>query len=265
MQSASRESLLALRDSLPTANPESLASDLRAFAGLLTDEPALRRALTDPARAPQAREDLASQLLSGKIGSDALSVAKSASKSRWSSALDLLTAVELLAVDAELALADNTGVLGDVEDELFRFGRIVAANPQLAGVLGASNAAIAPRAALVESLLAGKAHAITVRLATFALTGLGGRAFDAALSRIVEEAAARRDRKVAYVTSATPLSDAQIERISRRLGQVYGRSISVRVDADPSLIGGVTIRVGDDLYDGSVSRRLENARTNLGA
>jgi F-type H+-transporting ATPase subunit delta len=59
------------------------------------------------------------------------------------------------------------------------------------------------------------------------------------------------------------MTDAQEARLSSRLAATYGRDISLKVQVDPSIIGGATVRVGDDLYDGSVKRRLENARATL--
>jgi F-type H+-transporting ATPase subunit delta len=271
MQGASRESLASVRQQLAdasagpsaTADRVALAADLRAVADLLGREPGLRRALADASKPAEARTGLLEALVGQRIGQSALDVLWAAVTARWSRAHDLVDAVELLAVDAELSEAAATDSLAEVEDQLFRFARIVDGSPQLMRLLSDPGAESAQRAELVRGLLDGRADPVTVRLATTAAYGLGGRGFDGSLQRLVELTAARRDREIAYVTAAALLTPAQEERLVARLAAIYGRAVSLKVEVDPSLLGGMTVRVGDDLYDGSVARRLEQARGAL--
>ena len=129
--------------------------------------------------------------------------------------------------------------------------------------LGDPTAEVGRRAELVDDLLSGKVQPVTLRLVQLALSGFGGRGFSASLTRLVELAAARRDRSVAYVTTAVPLTDEEEDRLAARLSQMYGRQVSPKIDVDPRIIGGVRVKVGSDLYDGSVSRRLAEVRTAL--
>ena len=108
-------------------------------------------------------------------------------------------------MEAVLASADKAGELGEVEDELFRFGQVVAGQPALCDALADPVAPVEQRAALARELLAGKARPVTVRLVEVALGGFGGRSFNGALTRLVELAAERRDRQVAYVTVGGPV------------------------------------------------------------
>jgi F-type H+-transporting ATPase subunit delta len=267
MQGASRESLAAARERLEAVAGEAdlarLAADLRSVADLLTREPVLRRAFADPGRTAESRTGLLTTLLGNRITPEALEVLKTAVSSRWSKAADLLDAVELLSIDAELIAAEEAGVLADVEDELFRFGRVVEGDPQLSVFLSDPTTEVERRQQLVHDLISGKATDITTRLAEFAVTGIGGRSFDVSLQRLVERAAELQDRRVAYVRVAAPLTEAQEERLTSKLSDLYGRQISLKVQVDPALIGGATVRVGDDLYDGSVARRLDEARTAM--
>jgi F-type H+-transporting ATPase subunit delta len=162
-----------------------------------------------------------------------------------------------------LASAERAGDLADVEDELFRFGQIVAGHERLAATLGDSTVDGERRAELARSLLAGKAKPATVRLVELALTGFGGRRFDSGLSRLVELAAARRDATVAYVVAAVAPTDAEEQQLVGRLSRMYGRQISLKVEVRPEIIGGISVRVGSDLYDGTVQRRLSEARAAL--
>ncbi len=101
-------------------------------------------------------------LLRGKVGADAAELLTGLAAGRWSAPSELLDAVERLGVSALLASADRAGDLGEVEDELFRFGQLVAADPGLSSVLADSIAPAAQRAELTRSLLTGKAKPITV-------------------------------------------------------------------------------------------------------
>jgi len=267
MQGVSRESLAAARERLEAladqADLTRLADELRGVARLLVREPVLRRAFADPARSADDRRQLLTDLLGEQLAPETLDLLKTMVGGRWSKPSDLLDAVELLAIEAELIVAQKAGILAEVEDELFRFGRVVEGDPQLAIYLSDPTTEVQRRQQLVRDLIAGKATDVTTRLAEFAVTGIGGRTFDVSLQRLVELAAARRDREVAYVRVAAPLTEAQEERLVSKLSDVYGRQISLKVQVDPALIGGATVRVGDDLYDGSVARRLDEARTAL--
>jgi F-type H+-transporting ATPase subunit delta len=270
MLAASRESYSAAFDSLTQyaneASPEQLATtgdEILAAADLLRREPRLRRALADASRAADERAGLLAAVLGDKISDDALGLLTALVKGRWSAPSELLDSAERIGVEALLAGADRAGDLGDVEDELFRFGHVVSGDPQLASALSDSTAEVSRRAQLVTDLLDGKARPATLRLVNLALRGYGGRGFDASLTRLVEAAAARRDRQVAYVTTATPLTEDDEQRLAERLSELYGRRISLKVDVDPTVIGGARVQVGADLYDGTVLRRLTEARQAL--
>jgi F-type H+-transporting ATPase subunit delta len=99
-----------------------------------------------------------------------------------------------------------------------------------------------------------------VRLIEVALEGFGGRSFEFSRTRLVELTAAKRDREVAYVTVAKPLTDADEQALAAKLSEMYGRQVSLKVDVDPAIIGGVSVRVGSDLYDGTILRRLNEAK-----
>jgi F-type H+-transporting ATPase subunit delta len=240
-----------------------VADELLAVGGLLGREPGLRRALTDPARSPDERVELLRGLLSGKVGDESIGLVEELVKARWSSPAQLRDAVERLGVDSVLAAAEKADELGEVEDELFRFGQIVDGSDQLAALLGDPTAPVPQRSELIDALLSGKARPTTVRLAKLALTGFGGRSFSASLGRLVELTAARRDRTVAYVTSAIPLTEQDEQRLGAQLAQRYGRHVSIQVIVDPEILGGLSVQIGSDLYDGTVLRRLNQARTAL--
>ncbi|WP_433387301.1 F0F1 ATP synthase subunit delta [Micromonospora sp. KLBMP9576] len=270
MQAASRESYKIAAERLDAyvrgTEPSAVATtaaDILSVADLLRREPRLRRALSDPARSGADRAALLGELLRGKVGAEALDLVASLVANRWSAPSELLGGTERLGVEALLASADTAGDLGEVEDELFRFGQVVAGQPALSNALADPIAPVGQRAALARELLSGKARPVTVGLVEVALSGFGGRSFVGALTRLVELAADRRDRQVAYVTAAAPLSEDDERRLGASLSAIYGREVSVKQTVDPSVLGGVSVRVGSDLYDGTVLRRLNESRNAL--
>ncbi len=240
-----------------------VADEILGVAELLAKQPRLRRALSDPSRPGEDRANLLGSIVDGKVSEDAVSLLRTLAAGRWSSSLELLNATERLGVEGLLASAQSAGELAEVEDELFRFGQVVDGDNRLAGVLGASSVAPEQRSVLAHSLLDGKARPATVRLVDVALRGFGGRNFAGSMSRMVEMAAERRDRQIAYVTVAIALTDAEETRLANRLAQIYGRQVEVKVTVSPEVLGGASVRIGHDLYDGTVRRRLNEAKTAL--
>jgi len=238
----------------------TVADEILSVARLLKGEPRLRRALTDPSRSSADRSELLRSVLSGKLTKAAVDVLAVLAGGRWSRPSELLDAVERLGVDALLQSADRSGDLAEVEDELFRFGQTVSSHPELAVTLGDPGAPIERRVKLVQDLLKSKVRLATGRLVEVALEGFGGRGFEASLTRLVELTAAKRDRQVAYVTVARLLSDDDEQRLAAKLSAMYGRQVSLKVDVDPRIVGGVSVRVGSDLYDGTTLRRLNEAK-----
>jgi F-type H+-transporting ATPase subunit delta len=239
---------------------ETVADEILLVAALLRAQPRLRRALTDPSRSGADRAELLRSLLSGKLSQitvDTLAVLVAGRFSRPSEVLDI---TERLGVEAVLQSAERAGSLADVEDELFRFTQIVGGNPELAVTLSDPGAPLERRVKLVRDLLKGKVQLATGRLIEVALEGFGGRSFESSLSRLVELTAAKRDREVAYVTVAKPLTDADEQALASKLSDMYGRQVSLKIDVDPSIIGGVSVKVGADLYDGTILRRLNEAK-----
>jgi F-type H+-transporting ATPase subunit delta len=272
MRAASRESYAAAVERLeeygrgaePAAITET-AEEIFSVAVLLAAEPRLRRALSDPARDGDARAGLLRGLLDGKVADRTLELLTAVVTARWSAASDLRDATERLVVDALLLAADRAGELAEVEDELFRFGQVVAGDGELAGAVGDSSVPPARRAELVRALLDGRAVPVTVRLAELAVYGFGGRNFPAALTRLVELAAQRRERQVAYVTVAVPISEDDERRLGVALTELYGREVSIKLTVNPDILGGMSVQVGSDLYDGTVLRRLTETRNALTA
>jgi F-type H+-transporting ATPase subunit delta len=162
-----------------------------------------------------------------------------------------------------LAIARAEGHLDEVEDELFRFARIVEGNDELRMALADRTLPAERRMAIVEELLSGRALPTTAAIASF-VVGIGrGHDLPAIVQRFVELAAAQREHEVAEVRSAVPLDDGQQRRLAEALGRATGKRIEVKVVVDPAVLGGLVARIGDTVIDGTVRHRLEQLKERI--
>ncbi|MGV1009433.1 MAG: F0F1 ATP synthase subunit delta [Dermatophilaceae bacterium] len=244
-------------------DPGRLSQDLFGAAGAIDASAALRRALTDPTREGSAKSALAERVLGGKVDQRSAQLVGTLAAHRWSAERDLIDTLEDLAVQALVAGADSRGSADQVEDELFRFERIVAGTSGLREAITDRHADSAARSALVERLLAGKAQPETVRLATQAVTSPRGRRFDRVIEGQLATIARRRERLAATVTSALELDAAQRDRLAAALSSLYERQVSLHAVVDPRVIGGLRVQIGDEVLDGTVLRKLEGARRHM--
>ena len=90
---------------------------------------------------------------------------------------------------------------------------------------------------------------------------------DGQIPEILDAYRALRDERTgtveALVRSAKPLDHAEIDRLKRALEARSGRTVRMRYEIDPALIGGLVVRVGDVVYDRSVRHQLESLRDQL--
>lgn len=246
--------------------PSSLvaaADQLWATADLLTTEVGLRRALADPSVAAEARRGLLERLIGGQIDELALEVLRTAVSSRWSRPVDLLTCIEELGAEALLASEQATGALDDVEDELFRFARIVARTPRLSLALSDRGLPAERKAALLDRLLSDRVHPATSRLIGRVVNNPRGRGVGREIEALAELASQRRARSIAVVTVAHPIDDEQADRLRAAIARAFGTEVVLQLVIDPSVLGGVSVRVGGEIVDGTILRRLAEARRQL--
>jgi F-type H+-transporting ATPase subunit delta len=241
----------------------ALADELFAVGRLLNGQLTLRRALSDPAGRPEDRAALAGRLLASKVSSTALDLVETVARQRWSHPIDLVDAFQTLAIEASLDAADARGELESVEDELFRFGRIVGGDRELARILSDRKAPAEGKTALLDRLLSGRVSPVTEQLLRNVLTGPHVGTAENAVERLSEVASRRRGQSVARVTTAVALTAAQEQRLTDVLRRIYGRTVGLQITVDPSVLGGLIVQVGDEVIDGSIAHRLEAAERRL--
>ena len=268
MLGSSRESLITLRASLDARRGDegfaSVSGDLLAVAGVLGDEKSLRQMLADSGQPAALRTGIATSLFEGKIAAPSMAVLAGIVAARWSSDVDMVDAVEQLGAQAAFSDAETDGTLDRVEDELFTFSRAVDQSPELQLALTDPSVTAASKGALVRDLVGGSAAPTTTALLAHAAGHLRGRRPAAAVEDLARLASEQRRQVLAEVRSAIALDAEQSTRLAAALTRLQGRQVRVNVIVDPEVVGGIVVRVGDEVIDGSVASRLENARRTVG-
>lgn len=269
MQGSSRAAFAAGRDAFTAAlgsgaDVSALAEDLFGVTAALDSSASLRRALVDPSLDETAKRGLVDGLFGPKMRAQATGILKVLVSQRWADDHDLGDATESLAVEAVVASAEAGGRLDALEDELFRFGRVVAADSSLRDALSAHGGNEDAKVPLVEALLEGKASPEAVLLVLQAAVSPRGRRFGKVLENYLAVAAMRREQLTATVTAAFPLDDVQAQRLARALSEIYSRTVQINVVLDPTVVGGIRVQIGDEVVDGTILRRLQEAERALG-
>jgi F-type H+-transporting ATPase subunit delta len=270
MRGASRESLATLRETLAdqtrsadAATLHGLSEQLFSVVSLLTEQGSLRRTVSDPALAANTKAQLVDRLLHDRVDPAALELVRTTARLRWSSPVDVVDALEATAVEAALQWAEIEGVLDEVEDELFRFERIIDAQHALRAALTDRDLPAERKSQLLTRLLDGKVADVSFALITRAVLSPRGRTIERVLEEFTGLAARRRNRLIARVTSAVLLDEQQQEALAEALKHEFDRDVRLQLVVDPDIVGGLTVRVGDELIDGSVLRHLAAAHRRL--
>ena len=246
-----------------TSLAATVGDELFAVLHLLDSEPGLRRALADPSKPADEKGAIVVALLHGKVTPATEELAAATVRAQWAGPADMTDALEQLAVEAFAIAAEESGQLDDLEDELFRFSRVVASEPELRAALSEPVLPDEGKRGLVNTLLADKVTPVTLRLVTEMSLHPRGRPLVVSLDMCTRIAAERRQRLIAVVRTATDLSAEQRRRLADALAGIYGHEVYVNIVIDPEVMGGMTIQVGDELIDASVASRLAAVRRKL--
>jgi F-type H+-transporting ATPase subunit delta len=264
MLGSSREALATCREYLDgkRADPqfEGLAGELYSVADLLGNESVLLSALADSGQLTAVRENLSKEVFASRVSPLAMSVISLAVVQRWSTAFDLVLALEELAEQAVLTVAQNDGSLDATEEEIFLFGRAVDSSADLQMALTNPSASSESKSAIVRDLVAARGSKASAILLEYSISHLHGRRIDSVVKHLGEMAAKQRDRVVAEVRVAAPLTTEQVERLGTVLSRLKGRTVRLNVAVDPSVLGGVHVSIGEEVIDGTVASKMEQAR-----
>ena len=265
LRGASAEALSALTarldDELGTdKSAAALGDELFTVSQLFRSEPGLRRFATDASLAPEAKQGMVQQVFKDRLSETTLDLLDAAVGRRWTFSRDLPDVLERL---SEIAVVHSAGAkAGQVTDELFELAGIVDGNPALRDALSNPGRSVEDKAALLDSLLDAHALPATVTLAKQALAGTY-HTFTAALTTYRRMAAETQGETVATVRVARPLAVADQQRLTALLSSQYDTTVHLNVVIDPEVLGGLRVEIGDEVIDGTIASRLDDARRRL--
>lgn len=255
----------ALSAPLGVEDLSRLAAELAAVDALLIREPMLARHLSEASGSPAAKRSLLESVLTGKVGDDTLGVLRTAVSARWSATRDLVACIGHVATLALLERAARERQSDEVAEQLFRFSRVLDTQPRLASLLGDFHEPAAGRVALLDAVIGGGSGVLpTVRaLLDQTVALLHGERADHAVQDLARLAVARQGEIVAHVSAAADLSPDQRDRLTQVLTRIYRHPVSVQLTIEPEVLGGLSVAVGDEVIDGTLSSRLAAAATRL--
>ncbi|MCS4489822.1 F0F1 ATP synthase subunit delta [Corynebacterium sp. ES2794-CONJ1] len=268
MHAASRYALAQLSASLDEdlrgedqaiAAAAQIGTELFDVVEVLDEERRLRTSVADVSLSADQRAGLIAAVFADKVSLSTLKLLRAAAAKEWSTPREFRAGLVQLGRRAILRSADLQGQLLQVEDELFRLSRLLLKQPQLALRLDDRSADSLKRRELFAHILYGK---VTAATETLALQVVGRREANIIddLHEISTYAASMWGREVAYVESAVELSESQKQALSSKLERIYGRAMSIHLEVNPSLLGGMIIRVDDEVIDGSYTGKIDRLR-----
>lgn len=269
MRGTSAQSFQTVRDSvrglLAASDIDSrrVADELFSVAELIDSTNRLVRVLSDIGQSEDSRADIVARLLGDRVAPVTKEIVTGLVRQRWSQQDDLLEAITRVGVDCVLLQAQAEDKLDSVEQQLFQVSHLISENATLANRLNAVRETPEDRVRVVNTLLSEKVDADTLLLVSEAAKRPGEVKVGQRVRDFAELAASLRGRTLAVVYSAIPLTEAQQQRLTEILQKMYGNAVQLNLLIDPEVVGGLRISVGDDLFDATILRRLDDSRRRL--
>jgi len=266
MASSTRQSLASAKQALQPLLAKAdlaFATQLFAVSGAIAASAQLRSLLSDPSAEVNAKSGAVAAVFGKSTSADVVGFVTSLVALRWSKGSDLVSAIEQLGVFVIANIAATAGKVDALSAEVFAFQQAIDENMDLQFALASKTATAEARLALVEKLLAGKASVEGATLIREAVVASGKRRTGMVLESYSKIIAQVAQALVAKVTVAKDLNPAQAERLSAALAKAYGTSVKLNIEHDASVLGGIRVQIADQISDGSVIARLNQAKLSL--
>jgi ATP synthase F1 delta subunit len=282
-----------LADVATDALGEQIAQDVNAVAHLVSRTNDLALALTDFAVPTSARKAVLQDLLGARVHPLALKVVLRAvdtgrveefptvlhelyelARHMHDLAPEELRAEEPIVsrtawrdyvvgyADAVFEDVTETSELEEIEDELFRFARVIDSSNSLRSVLADTTVPLENREQILDDLLEGKVRPATLRLVRVTIQGRV-RDLASSLDWLAEQAARARGWRIARIYTGLPIDADEHRILSEALERLTSQPVELQILAAPDILGGAVIHIGDLLVDASAQRRLDQLEENL--
>jgi F-type H+-transporting ATPase subunit delta len=164
---------------------------------------------------------------------------------------------------ALLKMAQAEGVVTRVEEELFRLRELLKKNPDLLEFLKDPNVKHEGKRQAISTLFQGRVHPLVLNiLITLSDLDRGGHVL-----HVIEEfdsnADDARENVSGEITTAITLDDATLKRLADELSRITGKTVRLFQRIDPAILGGAIIKVGEQIIDGSLRRKLDQIKERL--
>lgn len=241
-----------------------IGTELFLTVDQLDADRSLRVAVADTSLDASQREGIITQVFGSKVAEPTKNILSEAASQEWSTPREFRQGLVALGRRALSRAAESQSQLEQVEEELYQLSVLLESQKELTQLLSDRTATAAQKRGLLASVIYGKVTMFTEALALQVIGRPMHNPVDD-LSALAEEIAELRGKSVARVVAAEALSSAQREALASKLENIYGREMAIHTEVDPSLLGGMIIRVGDEEIDGSTRGKLARLRTDLAA
>lgn len=164
---------------------------------------------------------------------------------------------------AFFAIAQENKEIDKYEEELKFVVDAIKSNPELESILAHQLVAPENKKDVIKNIFSSEISEITVNFLSVVADKYRAPYIEEIYNQFVAYANEAKNIADAYIKSAQPLSEADIAAVQQNLSKATGKNIRLVNDVDPNLIGGVVVRIGDKVMDGSVVRRLDVLKENL--
>jgi F-type H+-transporting ATPase subunit delta len=165
---------------------------------------------------------------------------------------------------ALFTIAEAEGRLESVSDELFHFAKTLERSHELRSTLTDIAIPAERKAAVLEDLLGERGSDLTRHIIEFVVAQGRARELDSIVEELATLAADRRAEVLGEVRSAIPLDEETRQRLNEALSKATGKKVDVKVIVDPSIVGGIYAKVGDQVIDATVRKRLLDLKESIG-
>ncbi|WP_300768394.1 F0F1 ATP synthase subunit delta [uncultured Bifidobacterium sp.] len=241
-----------------------IGNELFTVTDLLDGSTHVERALTDPSRSLDDKKRLLSTLLGDRAHPLTMEILTDLAARRWSRSGDIANAVEDFGVDAMMYAADSAGSTLTVSVQLAELHSALLNLPVVRARLYDEKVPSQTRIQLLHTVLGGNnLDPITMRLAERATENLRNRRYLATIQWLINKFSRHMGESMVTVTTATPLTPDQIDRLSRAYSARLGRAVHINSVVDATVLGGMRIQVGDEVTDNTVVAQLQLLRRRV--